>query len=87
MFFCLWKSGTSCNSMAYKIHIGQHIREQFDKRGCTVSWLARQINCHRTNIYGIFRRETIDVKLLYKIGQALEYDFFLTLSEQIKEKQ
>lgn len=74
------------NDMAYTIHIGRLIEEQFTKRGCTISWFARQINCDRTNVYGIFKRETIDVKRLYEIGKVLEYDFFQVLSDELNEE-
>ncbi|MCQ2202943.1 MAG: XRE family transcriptional regulator [Bacteroidales bacterium] len=69
--------------MKYNIHIGSLIKEQFDKRGCTVAWLARQLNCDRTNIYGIFQRETIDIKRLHEIGQALDYDFLTEVAQRL----
>lgn len=72
--------------MKYNIHIGSLIKEQFDKRGCTVAWLARQLNCDRTNIYGIFQRETIDIKRLYEISQVLDYDFFAILQSELHKE-
>ena len=58
------------------VHIGQKIKEQIKKRGTSVSELARRISTSRENIYSIFKRETIDTGLLYKIGIALDIDFF-----------
>lgn len=48
----------------------------------TVGWLARQLNCDRTNIYSIYRRQSIDTNLLFRISQALHHDFFKILSEE-----
>lgn len=31
-------------------------------RSCTVTWLARQLNCCRENVYDIYRRPNIDVE-------------------------
>lgn len=69
------------------IHIGEMIKEQFEKRGCSVSWFARKINCDRTNVYGIFKRDSIDVKRLYEISEVLEYDFFTAVQEAMKKER
>ena len=39
-------------------------------------WLARKLNCNRTNIYKIFNRSTIDTELLLKISNVLQHNFF-----------
>ncbi len=46
------------------------------------SWLAKKINCDRTNVYKIFRRASIDTALLLRISAVLEYDFFSDLSKE-----
>ena len=48
----------------------------------TPSWLARKINCDRTNIYKIFQRPSIDTALLSRISKALDHDFFADLSDE-----
>lgn len=58
------------------IHIGNKIKQVFDKKGMTVSEFGRRINKSRENVYSIFKRKTIDTGLLLKIGDVLEYDFF-----------
>lgn len=73
--------------MSYNIHIGMLIKEQFEKRGCTVAWFARKLNCDRTNIYGIFNRETIDVKRLFEISEILEYDFFEVIRKEMRKEE
>ena len=66
------------------IHIGNIIKKQFDAQGSTVSWFAKQLCCDRTNIYSIFKRESIDTALLEKISVILNHDFFKYYSEDIK---
>ncbi len=76
--------------MAYKTHIGELIKQKFEKRGCTVSWFAKELHCDRSNVYDIFKRESIDTKRLYKISEILEHNFFKTLAddfENSKEEQ
>ena len=48
------------------IHIGNIIKKIFEAQGGSVSWLAKQLCCDRTNIYSIFNRERIDTELLKK---------------------
>ncbi len=50
----------------------------------TPGWLAKKINCDRTNVYKIFQRPSIDTELLSRISKALDYDFFLELSSSCK---
>lgn len=72
--------------MSYDIHIGSLIEKRLKDRGCSVTWLAKKINCERTNIYGIFKRDTIDVKRLYEISEALEYDFFEVVRDAMRKE-
>lgn len=55
--------------------IGIRIKAELERQERTVSWLARKINCHRVNIYDIFHRRDIDVKLLVRISIALKHNF------------
>lgn len=64
------------------IHIGELIRERLCEIERTPTWLARKINCDRTNIYKIFQRASIDTELLARISRALDYNFFIDLSEE-----
>lgn len=67
------------------IHIGHAIKEVFDRqpRSCTVTWFARQINCHRANVYDIFSRQSIDTDLLRRISIVLGHNFFEDLARDI----
>ena len=65
------------------MNIGKHIEEILRKQGRSAAWLATQIPCERTNVYNIFKRKSLDVRLLMRIGIILEYDFFKELSEEV----
>lgn len=65
------------------MHIGQKIKEVLELRRRPVTWLAREIDCERTNVYNIFSRKEISTGLLQKICIILEHDFFKELSEDI----
>lgn len=64
------------------IHIGQLIKTELELQERTPTWLAKKINCDRTNIYRIFDRESIDTALLSRISTALNKNFFEELSQQ-----
>ena len=63
--------------MKEKIHIGELIRKKLEKEEREVTWFARKLHFHPTYIYGIFKKEHIDTKLLLKISIVLNYNFFL----------
>lgn len=71
------------------MNIGARIKARFDlePKNHTVSWVARQLNCHRVNVYDIFRRSTIDTELLMRISVVLRYDFFKELSAEFESEQ
>ena len=64
------------------MNVGKHIEEILRKQGRSAAWLATQIPCERTNVYNIFKRKSLDVRLLMRIGIILDYDFFKELSEE-----
>lgn len=67
------------------IHIGLLIKKELELQERTPTWLAKKINCDRTNIYRIFDRESIDISLLSRISTALNRNFFEELSQQQTE--
>lgn len=58
------------------IHIGQIIRQELRNKGYTVSWMARELNCSRSNVYVIFEKPTLDTAVLMQISKLLDVDFF-----------
>lgn len=64
-----------------KKKIGQLIEERVKAQNLTVIEFAKRIGTERTNVYDIFKRDSVDTALLKKIGQVLHYDFFQDLLE------
>ncbi|MBR2195873.1 MAG: transcriptional regulator [Salinivirgaceae bacterium] len=67
--------------------IGQIIKERVTAKNMGVTDFAKAIDVERSNVYNIFRRDSIDTGLLKKIGQVLEYDFFQDLLEEDTRRQ
>ena len=65
------------------IHAGQLIERTLHEQGRTVTWFATQLCCTRPNVYKIFRKENIDIHLLWRISCILGHDFFRDLSDSI----
>ena len=65
------------------VHIGKIIEEEFYKQGRSVTWFAGKLCCERTNIYNIFKRESIDSALLFKISQILGHNFFAYYTDKL----
>lgn len=64
------------------VNIGSLIKQEMERQERTPSWLARQINCQRTNIYYIFGKKDINTEMLLKISFALKRNFFLYYVEE-----
>jgi hypothetical protein len=66
------------------MHVGKLIQTYLSKepKEHTVTWFARQLNCHRVNAYDIFRRRTIDTELLSRISVILNHNFFIDLANE-----
>ena len=69
------------------MHIGQRIKEIMQQKHRSVIWVAQQIACERTNVYNIFKRKSLDARLLMRISVILEHDFFKELSEEAFPKK
>ncbi len=62
------------------IHVGKLIEQTLHEQGRTVTWFAQQLCCTRPNVYKIFRKESIDTHLLWRISCILDHDFFREIS-------
>lgn len=69
------------------MHIGQHIKEVMKRQGVTATQLAKDICCTRPHVHKIFRKENIDLVLLWRISHALNYDFFRDLSDDFRNAE
>lgn len=68
------------------IHIGNCIRKKVEEKEKTSVRFAKELGCHRTNIYKIYDKMSIDTGVLLHISKILEFDFFSIYTEEI-EKQ
>ena len=68
------------------IFIGEEIKKVVKERKVTVSWLARELGCHRTNIYRIFDSASVDTDILLRLSIILKFDFFSLYSNIIDLK-
>lgn len=59
------------------------IEAELRRQERTPAWLARRINCERTNIYYIFRQQSINTDMLMLISRALGVDFFRLYSDSL----
>lgn len=63
-------------------HIGQIIKSELRYQEHSVAWFARQLYCDRTNVYNIFKKESIDTDVLLRVSVILHHDFFRYYSEE-----
>ena len=61
--------------------VGKRVKDVLKQKHLTVSWLAEQVPCDRSNIYNIFRKNDISTALLRRFCEVLEYNFFKELSD------
>ena len=68
------------------MHIGTILREKLKTDGKSVVWLARELGCHRTNIYNLFDKNSLDTQLLQRISIIMNYNFFELYREDTERK-
>ena len=69
--------------MADMIHIGSLIEQELRRQDRSVTWLAGGLHCDRTNVYKVFKKKSIDTKLLEDISVILQHNFFLDYAEEV----
>lgn len=67
-------------------HIGKAIKKELARQERSVTWLARQLFCDRSNIYRIFQKESLDTHLLARISIILRHNFFLDLAIEVESQ-
>ena len=70
------------NNDGIMVHIGQLIRQELKEQGRSVTWLAKNLNCSRSNVYIIFDKPTLDTSVLMQISKLLDVDFFRYYSKE-----
>lgn len=66
-----------------QISIGKIIEEELRNQERSVVWFASKLDCNRTNIYKIFRRNSIDAELLLKISNVPHVNFFRFYTDRL----
>lgn len=75
------------NDKVNTVVIGKLIKEELQRQGKTSVWLANELGCHRTNIYKVYDRTTIDTGMLFHISKILKVDFFKYYSDALSSKR
>jgi predicted transcriptional regulator len=57
------------------IHLGSLIRQKLSENSMSIQDFSDKINCHRTTVYDIFKRKSIDIEQLIRISKVLDFDF------------
>ena len=70
--------------MFFMINIGSIIEQVFHEQGRSATWFAEQLHCDRTNVYNIFKRESIDTALLVRISNILQHNFLSYYNEELR---
>lgn len=65
------------------IHIGELIEEELHRQERSVTWFANKLYCDRSNVYKIFKKQSIDTELLLRISVILNCDFFKYYSQAL----
>ena len=64
------------------IHIGQIIEKVIHNQERSITWFSKKLYCDRTNVYSIFKRQSIDTELLLRISKILNLNFFDYYTEE-----
>ena len=72
-----------------EIHIGKKIQARARELRIGPSELGKEVNTSRQNMISVYKRESVDALMLWKISKALKYNFFIhyPLSEFETEQQ
>jgi transcriptional regulator with XRE-family HTH domain len=66
-----------------QVHIGKRIKAIFKESGLKGKDFASRISRDRQVIYNIFKKESIDTGLLFKICKVLDHNFFDYYSHEL----
>ena len=73
--------GKEAHTTNEEFHLGKLIKAELTRQGRSITWLANQIDCTRENLYKLFKSPWINTSTLFKICNALDFDFFKLCSE------
>ena len=70
----------------HRLHIGNLIKERLKEEHKTVVWLAQEQGCHRTNVYNIFEKCSLDTNTIRRISIIMRHNFFDYLQEDTQKQ-
>ena len=70
----------------HRLHIGNLIKERLKEEHKSVVWLAQELGCHRTNVYNIFEKSSLDTNILRRISIIMHHNFFDYLQEDTQKQ-
>ena len=65
--------------------LGKLIKAKLKEQKRSISWLAQEIDCDRSNLSKFLKRYDIYPSVVKKISKALNYDIFQDLSADLLE--
>ena len=64
------------NFVPMAIHIGEKIKQRAKEFRMGPTELGKLVSTSKQNVYGIYKRKSIDSEMLRKLSNVLDYDFF-----------
>lgn len=59
------------------------IQQELKKQGRSLTWFSKEIGMDISNVYKLFRRNTIDLSLLIRISILLKYNFLQDCADAV----
>lgn len=59
------------------------IQQELKKQGRSLTWFSKEIGMDRSNVYKLFRRNSIDLSLLVRISILLKYNFLQECADEV----
>lgn len=69
------------------LHVGELVKNVVHEQGRSVTWFAKRLGCTRPNVYKIFAKENLDISLLWRISNILNYNFFMRIGELYHDEE
>ena len=88
--FCVNFSKVSYGVVASRlamVHVGKILEQALHEKGKTVTWFAQELCCTRPNVYKIFRKENLDVELLWRASNILHLNLFALISAEYERQR
>jgi len=70
--------------MSEEISIGNLIKQKLKDNDRSMAWLAKKVNCDRSNFCKKLKNNHIDIDLLFRISKILQEDFFAGCSKILR---